>query len=638
MNAEHRLLVNLEVFRYAATLYLERLHALWTTRGADEAASADIGRVTSAMGAHVLPGASDLQHITDLLNSRPDAGRLATIARRLGLTAGEELAVSAALWAETDPQFAVVLGCLHDDGARRYASPAVLRLLLEPFAIDVPTDLHADHHLVRLGVLGPAATEDPIRLTRTSRMLLNGEGLAPIRFSGPPARLAGTINGLTRLLASDFGGIVVLRGPAGVGRRSAAAAAVIASGRVPIDDGRPMAELRLLSKMGLAVPIVPAGRLNDIQWVPEDGPVVAWAERDERIAHGYVVDLSSPDHNERRSCWRNAMTAAGVQPSTVESAAASLASRFSFTEGDVRAVMARAVNDAVWDGQHLDSVRIWEAARRQPEHALNRMATLVKPIFTLDDLVIGEETRRQLEELISHVSLQHVVLDEWGFRKTMPRGQGVTVLFTGPPGTGKTMAAEVAARALRQDLYRIDVSSVISKYIGETEKNLAVAFDEAERAGAVLFFDEADSFFAKRTDVRDAHDRYANLEVNYLLQRVETFTGLVILATNRQSAMDEAFVRRLRFIVEFETPDRALRTQLWKRSFPDGLVREGLDWETLAESELTGGSIQSAALAAAFLAASDGGAVTESHIDRALQREAAKLGRAWPGLVVGAQP
>jgi len=214
----------------------------------------------------------------------------------------------------------------------------------------------------------------------------------------------------------------------------------------------------------------------------------------------------------------------------------------------------------------------------------------------------------------------------------MPRGQGVIGLFTGPPGTGKTTAAEAVAHALQQDLYRVDLSAVVSKYIGETEKNLAAAFDEAERASAVLFFDEADSLFGKRTEVKDAHDRYANLEVNYLLQRIETFTGLVLLATNRHSALDEAFARRLRFVIRFDHPDRALRADLWRRSFPPETSLDELDWDELAQPELAGGSIQNAALAAAYLAAADGGTVTRAHIVHALRREHEKLGRSFAGL------
>jgi SpoVK/Ycf46/Vps4 family AAA+-type ATPase len=199
------------------------------------------------------------------------------------------------------------------------------------------------------------------------------------------------------------------------------------------------------------------------------------------------------------------------------------------------------------------------------------------------------------------------------------------------------MAAEAVAHALRQDLYRVDLSAVVSKYIGETEKNLATAFDEAERGSAVLFFDEADSLYSKRTsEVRDAHDRYANLEVNYLLQRVETFTGLVVLATNRAGALDEAFLRRLRFSIRFDFPDPAMRRELWRRSFPPQAKLGELDWDALAGAELTGGNIQSAALSAAFLGAGDGGRITGAHVEHALRREYEKLGKAWPGAVLGA--
>ena len=225
------------------------------------------------------------------------------------------------------------------------------------------------------------------------------------------------------------------------------------------------------------------------------------------------------------------------------------------------------------------------------------------------------------------------MLDDWGFRRRLPRGQGVAALFAGPPGTGKTMAAEALAHELRQDLYRVDLSAVVSKYIGETEKNLASAFDEAERGSAVLFFDEADALFGKRTEVRDAHDRYANLEVNYLLQRVETFTGLVVLATNRQLGAR----RGVPAPPALRHPLRAARRRPARASSGGARSRrrrasDELDWDALAAAELTGGSIQTAALAAAYLAAGDGGAVTAAHVEHALRREHEKLGKAWPGI------
>jgi SpoVK/Ycf46/Vps4 family AAA+-type ATPase len=272
---------------------------------------------------------------------------------------------------------------------------------------------------------------------------------------------------------------------------------------------------------------------------------------------------------------------------------------------------------------------VWTAARRPLQHDLHAVATLVRPMATLADLVLADDAHDQLTELVAQVGLQHVVLDRWGFRERLGHGHGVAALFSGPPGTGKTLAAEAIAGELRQDLYRVDLSLVVSKYIGETEKNLATAFDQAERACAVLFFDECDALFGKRTEQHDAHDRWANLEVDFLLQRVETFSGLVILATNRRSALDEAFGRRLRFSVRFDLPAAALRAELWHRAFPAAAPVDGLDWDELARREIAGGTVTSGALAAAFLAAADGGVIRPEHVRRALRREYAKLGKSW---------
>jgi SpoVK/Ycf46/Vps4 family AAA+-type ATPase len=236
----------------------------------------------------------------------------------------------------------------------------------------------------------------------------------------------------------------------------------------------------------------------------------------------------------------------------------------------------------------------------------------------------------RLRELVAHVELRTTVLDDWGFRRRLPRGRGVAALFAGPSGTGKTTAAEAVACELGTQLFRIDLSRVVSKYIGETEQHLATAFAEAERSGALLLFDEADALFGRRTEVRDAHDRYANLEVSYLLQRVESFTGLVILSTNRAGNIDDAFLRRLRFVVRFERPDAAEREELWRRSFPGTASLAELDWARLARHDLAGGHIQAAALSAAFLAAGNGGVIDHRHLERAIAHEYEKLDRAAP--------
>ncbi|MDE2298962.1 MAG: ATP-binding protein, partial [Burkholderiales bacterium] len=211
------------------------------------------------------------------------------------------------------------------------------------------------------------------------------------------------------------------------------------------------------------------------------------------------------------------------------------------------------------------------------------------------------------------------------FAQKMSRGLGISALFAGDSGTGKTMAAEVIANALRLNLYRIDLSAVVSKYIGETEKNLRRLFDAAEQGGAILFFDEADALFGKRSEVKDSHDRYANIEINYLLQRMEAFSGLAILATNMKSALDAAFMRRLRFVVRFPFPGPAERKLIWQKSWPPEVPREALDYDRLARTGVSGGNVHSIALNAAFMAAQRGSAVTMPLLLSALRTELRKL-------------
>jgi SpoVK/Ycf46/Vps4 family AAA+-type ATPase len=209
----------------------------------------------------------------------------------------------------------------------------------------------------------------------------------------------------------------------------------------------------------------------------------------------------------------------------------------------------------------------------------------------------------------------------------MTRGLGISALFAGESGTGKTMAAEVIANELDLALYRIDLSAVVSKYIGETEKNLRRLFDAAEQGGAILFFDEADALFGKRSEVKDSHDRYANIEINYLLQRMEAFSGLAILATNMKSALDNAFMRRLRFVVNFPYPGPDERRRMWQQALPEHVPREGLDYDRLARLGLSGGNIHSIALNAAFMAAARGTAVTQALLLSAARSELRKLDR-----------
>ena len=244
-----------------------------------------------------------------------------------------------------------------------------------------------------------------------------------------------------------------------------------------------------------------------------------------------------------------------------------------------------------------------------------------------DDLVLPAEQMDLLHQLANQVRQRPTVYAAWGFAGRPNRGPGVTALFAGESGTGKTMAAEVLAQDLKQELYRIDLSAVVSKYIGETEKNLNQLLARAEAKDWVLFFDEADALFGKRTDVHDSHDRYANIQVNYLLQRMEAHNGLAILATNMKGNLDDAFLRRLRFVVDFPAPSAADRAAIWRKAFPPQAPVDELDFERLAKFDLTGGDIQRIALNAAFVAARDQGKISTALVLQAIRTELRKLGK-----------
>jgi ATP-dependent 26S proteasome regulatory subunit len=268
---------------------------------------------------------------------------------------------------------------------------------------------------------------------------------------------------------------------------------------------------------------------------------------------------------------------------------------------------------------------LWRACREQTGWRLDELAQRITPAAAWDDIVLPPDVLQQLRELAAQVAHRPHVYEGWGFDALLSRGRGITALFSGSSGTGKTMAAEVLAHDLSLDLFRVDLSGVVSKYIGETEKNLRRLFDASEQSGAILFFDEADALFGRRSEVKDSHDRYANIEVNYLLQRMESYRGLAILATNMKSMLDQAFLRRLRFLVDFPFPDSPLRQQIWRRAFPPRAALEGIDFAALSRLEVPGGNIKNIALNAAFLAAADRRPITMAHVVRAARREYAKI-------------
>ena len=347
------------------------------------------------------------------------------------------------------------------------------------------------------------------------------------------------------------------------------------------------------------------------------------------------VALHALTRRDRQHVWHTQLDQCGLPVD----AATALASRFQLTTGQTRNAVRATVNqlrlstDVNVEAPALAHM-LFASSRLQTRHVFAGLAQLIEPRRSWADLILPDDALAQLHEISSRFLHQDQVLNEWGFAGKLSYGTGTTVLFAGPSGTGKTMAAEVLAHALGLDLYRIDLAAVVSKYIGETEKNLDRLFNAADQANAVLFFDEADALFGKRTEVKDSHDRYANLEISYLLQKMEQYQGIAILASNLRQNLDDAFVRRLAFIVHFPFPDEAQRRRLWEVVWP-GKVRLAADIDTdelARDLNFSGGNIKNVALAAAFLAAAkDGegeGVITRDHIYCAAEREFQKLGRA----------
>ncbi len=331
----------------------------------------------------------------------------------------------------------------------------------------------------------------------------------------------------------------------------------------------------------------------------------------------FNINKLSP--SEQKLLWQNAL---GSWATDVNGQIESLVMQFNLS---YQGIQAACLELQTQESETLVIDSLWNACRVQARTRLDDLAQRIAPVATWDDLVLPPLQHQTLKQIAAHVKQRAQVYETWGFASKSASGLGISALFAGISGTGKTMAAEVLAHQLQLDLYRIDLSSVVSKYIGETEKNLRRVFDAAEAGGAILLFDEADALFGKRSEVKDSHDRYANIEVSYLLQRMESYRGLAILTTNLKGALDTAFLRRLRFIVQFPFPDAAQRTEIWRRIFPSDTPTEGLDMIKLGRLNVAGGNIRNIALNAAFLAADAGEVVQMKHLLAAAQSEYSKL-------------
>lgn len=377
---------------------------------------------------------------------------------------------------------------------------------------------------------------------------------------------------------------------------------------VEVDDGEGPEALRAAGTF--------AGRLR--------APVLIAAREPLRAGGRAVarVDVDRPGEAEQAELWLDALGEAAA--ASLNGGLGDVVAQFSLGAREIAQAGAEARAEAP-DGGLAEA--LWQACRRQARPRLDDLAQRIETDAGWDDLVLPEPQARTLREIALHVRHRARVYGEWGFGRRGARGLGISALFAGPSGTGKTLAAEVIAGELRLDLYRIDLSQVVSKYIGETEKNLRRVFDAAEEGGAVLLFDEADALFGKRSEVKDSHDRYANVEVSYLLQRMEQYRGLAVLTTNLKDSLDTAFLRRLRFVVQFPFPDAVQRAEIWRRAFPGGTPTEGLDAEKLSRLGVAGGNIRTIALNAAFAAAGEGSPVRMAHLLHAARTEFAKLER-----------
>lgn len=370
-----------------------------------------------------------------------------------------------------------------------------------------------------------------------------------------------------------------------------------------------------------AGPQVPSAASTLLHKLP--GLVVVCCDKPLKANHSPLlrieVERSSPD--EQRTLWNHAL---GEDAAAVNGSVERIVDHFRLDPFEIRDA-AFALRPRIATAPESAGQSLWDAARNVARGGLESLGQRIETHARWDDLVLPEPQRQMLRSLTMHVRSRSTVYERWGFAEKSSRGLGVSALFWGLSGAGKTMAAEAIAGELQLDLFRIDLSAAVSKYIGETEKNLRKIFDAAEASGAILLFDEADALFGKRSEVKDSHDRYANLEVSYLLQKMEAYRGLAILTTNIKGALDQAFLRRLRFVVQFPFPTAADRAEIWRRVFPERTPLGNLNFEKLSRLGITGGNISNIALDAAFRAADEGSHVEMKHLLAAARAEYSKL-------------
>lgn len=346
-------------------------------------------------------------------------------------------------------------------------------------------------------------------------------------------------------------------------------------------------------------------------------------------AERLLLDIPMPGLTgvQRRALWTEELSDTSVPAEDIRE----VSGQFVLTGAQIQSAAQTARAQALRFGREIALPDLYTGARASAMHHLSDLAKKMPPKYTSADLILPELQKKQMDELIAMAKNRPLVLEEWGLGKKLTSGYGISALFTGPPGTGKTLSAQVIAGELQLDMYRIDLSNVVSKYIGETEKNLEKIFTEAQNSNVILFFDEADSLFGKRSDVGDSHDRYANIEVGYLLQRMENYDGLVILATNLGANLDEAFTRRIHFIIDFPFPDEETRLILWRQLIPDKVEKaDDIDLPALAAAyRIAGGNIRNAVVSAVYTCAEEKHPLCQADLIHGIEREYQKMGRVF---------
>jgi SpoVK/Ycf46/Vps4 family AAA+-type ATPase len=607
---------------------------------------------------------------------------LPILAARFGLPAFDSDALLICVAPELDVKYGKLYAYLQDDVTRKSATAdLILKLLCRSFEerLRGRARLSSGGPLLRYGLLverGAGAEATSAFLGRTLAMqpailnfLLGCDDLVIGRLVTPRASLDEVLlppvlieNFASAFLARNRGEVttILFHGPAGVGKRMFAEALCLASG-VPLIE----ANLSRMISTGFADALHALFReatlhdaavyLDEAEVLTAPGEAAAgmltlvdsvlagfgktiflgserpWEGMDELGGRRlFRIEVPPQSYPLRRRLWPTLLARAGYQILSSTNLDG-LADKFAFTPGKIHNAIAEAERLALLRsrGAAVTLEDLQTACRAQCGTGLATLARKIVPQYGWNDIVLPPSEMAQLSEISAHVQHRQQVFASWGFERRFSLGKGLNILFVGESGTGKTMAAEIVAGALGLDLYKIDLSSVVSKYIGETEKNLSRIFQEAEMSNAILFFDEADAIFGKRSEVKDSHDRYSNIEINYLLQRMEEYSGTVILASNFKKNIDEAFTRRMRFVVEFPFPTEEYRLGIWKNVFPhETPLGQDIDLRLLAgKLKVSGGSIRNIALHAAFLAAARRTAVGMEHIMQSTRREFQKMGR-----------